>query len=196
LSSVNRTEGTERTETYHRGGTEERRSFGGSNRAELSTLIDSGVDCLRESRRQAGCSLSGMLAREPEINDVTSAIIGAAVEIHRALGPGLLESAYHACLVYEFRERGQRFEASKPLPLSYKGVHLDCGYRLDFIVEDRVVVEVKSVATLAPIHTAQLMTYLKLTGCRAGLLLNFNVPVLKQGVRRVLRRGDETNVAP
>ena len=136
-----------------------------------------------------------MLADEPEINDVTSAIIGAAVEIHRILGPGLLESAYHACLVHELGERGQKFEASKPLPLFYKGVPVGCVYRLDFVVEDRVVVEVKSVAALAPIHTAQMTTYLKLTGCRAGLLLNFNVPVMKQGVRRVLLRGDRTESA-
>lgn len=129
-----------------------------------------------------------MLAGSAETNAITSAIIGAAIEIHRALGPGLLESAYHPCLAYELTARSITFEAGKPLPLTYKEVRLDCGYRLDFIVESLVVIELKSVAALAPVHTAQLLTYLKLTGCPAGLLINFNVPVLKQGIRRVLAK--------
>jgi GxxExxY protein len=128
-----------------------------------------------------------MLAPRPDINDITSKIIGAAIEVHRALGPGLLESAYQACLAHELEVSGKPFEAGKPLPLRYKGVRLDCGYRLDFIVAGLIVVEVKSVAALAAIHTAQLVTYLKLANCPAGLLINFNVPVLTRGVRRVFR---------
>ena len=127
-----------------------------------------------------------MLAGDPKVNELTGAIIGLAIDIHRTLGPGLLESAYQACLSYELLSSGRRFERQKALPLVYKAMHLDCGYRLDFIVEDLVIVEVKCVAALAPVHRAQLLTYLKLTGCPAGLLINFNVPVLKDGVKRVL----------
>ena len=130
-----------------------------------------------------------MLTADPGINEITSAIIGMAIEIHRTLGPGLLESAYQACLTHELAAAGRPFAANKPLPLVYKGIHLDCGYRLDFVVQDRVIVEVKCVSALAPIHHAQLLTYLKLTGCPAGLLVNFNVPVLKNGVKRILRTG-------
>ncbi len=117
---------------------------------------------------------------------VTEQIIGGAIEVHRALGPGLLvESAYRRCLVHEMLLRGQRVESEVPVPLVYKGVSLDCGYRLDLIVGGEVIVEVKCVAALLPIHTAQLMTYLRLTDRRLGLLLNFHVPALKDGVRRV-----------
>lgn len=119
--------------------------------------------------------------------ELTGQIIGAAIEVHRALGPGLLESAYQACLARELSLRGIAFEREKPLPVEYKGLELDCGYRLDFLVEDRVVLELKAVDRLLPVHEAQLLTYLKLTGCRVGLLINFNVAVLKEGiVRRVL----------
>jgi GxxExxY protein len=119
--------------------------------------------------------------------DVTDAIIGAAIEVHRALGPGLLESAYQVCLAHEFTLRGVPFVQQQSIPLEYKGVHLDCGYRLDFLIDGKVVVELKTVDTVLPIHEAQLLTYMKLTNCRVGLLLNFNVPVLKQGlIRRVL----------
>ena len=119
--------------------------------------------------------------------ELTGQIIGAAIEVHRALGPGLLESAYQACLARELSLRDVSFEREKPLPVEYKGLQLDCGYRLDFLVEDRVVLELKAVGRLLPVHEAQLLTYLKLTGCRVGLLINFNVAVLKEGiVRRVL----------
>ncbi|MBI4569523.1 MAG: GxxExxY protein [Planctomycetes bacterium] len=119
--------------------------------------------------------------------DLTSAIIGAAIEVHRALGPGLLESAYQACFCHELTLRGMNFTAQLGLPLEYKGVKLDCGYRTDVIVEGKVVVEIKAVEAVAPVHQAQLLTYLRLTGCRVGLLLNFFVPVMKDGVfRRVL----------
>ena len=116
--------------------------------------------------------------------NLTGQIIGAAIEVHRALGPGLLESVYQACLAREFSLRNLPFEQEKPLPVEYKGVRVDCGYRLDFIVAGKVVVELKAVDAIRPVHEAQLLTYLKLTGCRVGLLINFNVPVLKDGIKR------------
>jgi len=118
--------------------------------------------------------------------DLTSQIIGAAIEVHRELGPGLLESAYQACLAREFSLRNLPFEQEKPLPVEYKGTRVDCGYRLDFIVAGRVVVELKAVDAVQKVHEAQLLTYLKLTGCRVGLLINFNVPVLKDGIKRMV----------
>ena len=118
------------------------------------------------------------------INEITQAVIGAAMEVHRTLGPGLLESAYQECLCRELTVRGIPFERERPLPLEYKSIRLECGYRLDLLVAGSVVVEVKSVETLAPIHEAQLLTYLRLGGWQVGLLINFNVPVLKQGIRR------------
>jgi GxxExxY protein len=119
-----------------------------------------------------------------DINEITSAIIGAAIEVHRQLGPGLLESAYLECLSRELVLRGIPFERQKPLPLEYKGVHLECGYRLDLLVAGCVVVEIKSLEALAPVHDAQLLTYLRLGGWRVGLLINFNVAVLKNGIHR------------
>jgi GxxExxY protein len=118
------------------------------------------------------------------INDVTHAIIGAAIEVHRALGPGLLESAYHRCLARELEARQIPFQIEYPLPLEYKGLRLECGYRLDLLVASQVPVEVKSVEALAPIHDAQLLTYLRLGGWKVGLLINFNVVVLKDGIHR------------
>ena len=118
------------------------------------------------------------------INDLTKTIIGAAIEVHRALGPGLLESAYEECLCEELKLRGIPFERQKPLPVKYKGKQLDCGYRLDLLVANAVVLELKAVDTLAPIHDAQLLTYLRLGGWKVGLLINFNVPVLREGIRR------------
>ncbi|MFQ6101512.1 MAG: GxxExxY protein [Anaerolineae bacterium] len=118
--------------------------------------------------------------------ELTGRIIGAAIEVHRALGPGLLESAYQACLAQELSLRGLPFEREMPLPIDYKGLQLDCGYRLDFLVAGKVVVELKAVERIHPIHEAQLLTYLKLTGCRVGLLINFNVPVLKNGIKRMV----------
>ena len=113
-------------------------------------------------------------------------IVGAAIEVHRHLGPGLLESAYEQCLAHELTERGVSFELQKPVAVEYKGVKLDCGFRPDFLVGGLVIVEVKSVQDLAPIHTAQVLTYLKLTGCKLGILLNFNVRLLSDGIRRVV----------
>ena len=119
-----------------------------------------------------------------ELNELTKQIIGAAIEVHRHLGPGLLESAYEACLAYELRELGLRFERQKPLPLEYKEINLDHGYRVDLLVEDKVVVEVKVVDRIAPTHEAQVLSYLRFSGCGIGLLLNFNVRLLKDGIRR------------
>lgn len=119
-----------------------------------------------------------------EMNNITEQIIGAAIEDHKALGPGLLESAYKECLCRELSLRGVQFERQRPPPVEYKGVKLDCGYRLDLLLADAVVVEIKAVEAIEPIHEAQLLTYLKLGGWKLGLLINFNVPVLKEGIRR------------
>jgi len=125
-------------------------------------------------------------------NEWTQAIIGAAMEVHRALGPGLLESAYEECLAREFELSDIPFERQVPLPLEYKGVHLDCGYRLDFVVANLVVVELKAVDEIHPIHEAQLLTYLRLSKRKLGLIINFNEPLLKDGIRRrVLNFRDE-----
>jgi GxxExxY protein len=121
------------------------------------------------------------------VNEITGAIIGAAMEVHRTLGPGLLESAYVQCLCCELNLRNLPFLLQQSLPLVYKGLKLDCGYRTDLVVADTVVVEVKAVERLAPVHEAQLLTYLRVGGWKVGLLINFNVPVLRDGiVRRVL----------
>ena len=119
-----------------------------------------------------------------ELNRVTGNVIGAAIEVHRQLGPGLLESSYRECLCRELLLRSIPFEREKPLPLEYKGIHLGCGYRMDLLVADSVVVEVKAIEALAPIHEAQLLTYLRIGDWRLGLLINFNVAVLKTGIRR------------
>ncbi|MGH9312097.1 MAG: GxxExxY protein [Vicinamibacterales bacterium] len=120
------------------------------------------------------------------LNRLTAIIIEAAMAVHRALGPGLLESAYITCLIFELRRRGLKVEEQRPVPLNYCGVKLDCGYRLDLVVEGLVIVEVKALERFAPIHTAQMLTYLRLTNCPVGLLLNFNAPILKEGLKRVL----------
>jgi GxxExxY protein len=118
-------------------------------------------------------------------DSLTGTIIGAAIEVHRGLGPGLLESAYEACLVYELRLRKLKVECQKPLPIFYKDVMLDCGYRLDLVIENEVIVEIKSVNTILAIHEAQLLSYLKLSDYKRGLLINFNVKMLKDGIRRM-----------
>jgi GxxExxY protein len=126
-----------------------------------------------------------MTERE-RLNGITERIIGSAIQVHRTLGPGLLESAYAACLAFELGKHGLRVEEQKPIPLVYEEVKLECGYRADLIVENSVVVEVKSVEALAPIHEAQVLSYLKLSGCKLALLINFNVVVLKDGIRRFI----------
>ena len=120
------------------------------------------------------------------LNELSRKIIGAAIAVHRELGPGLLESAYEACLEYELLQMGIRVERQVPQPVIYKGVRLECGYRLDLLVENLVIVELKTVGQLAPIHDAQLLTYLKLRRLWLGMLINFNVPVLKQGIKRLV----------
>jgi GxxExxY protein len=126
------------------------------------------------------------------IVEVSRRIIGAAIEVHKVLGPGLLENVYEECLAREFQAAGLHYERQLELPAKYKGALLDCGYRLDFLVENTVVVEIKSVSLLQPIHEAQMLTYLKLGGWDLGLLMNFNVPVLKDGVRRVVLNYPDT----
>lgn len=133
------------------------------------------------STTRSASSLEDTEATEEE----TGKIIGAAIEVHRALGPGLLESAYETCLIYELRLRKLKVESQKAIPLFYKDVMLDCGYRADLIVDDQIIVEIKSVSNLVSIHEAQLLSYLKLSGCKIGLLINFNVRYLKEGIRRL-----------
>jgi GxxExxY protein len=125
------------------------------------------------------------VSASPE-NALTDKIIGAAIEVHRHLGPGLLETAYEECLCYELSQQGVRFQRQVALPVNYKGLKLDCGYKLDLVVEDSVVVELKAIEELLPIHSAQLLTYLKSSGKRVGLLINFNVPILTKGLKRMV----------
>lgn len=119
-----------------------------------------------------------------KIDEITGEIIGAAIEVHRELGPGLLESAYEACLVYELAERGLDVDRQRPLPVVYKGVRIKCGYRLDLVVNDLVIVELKAVEKLTTVHEAQVLSYLKLSSIPAALLINFNGKLLKRGIRR------------
>jgi GxxExxY protein len=118
---------------------------------------------------------------------VSEAVIGAAIDVHRELGPGLLESAYESCLAHELRDRGLAVERQKVLPIRYKSILVDQGYRVDLLVEKEVLVELKSVEQLARIHESQLIAYLRLSGCPIGLLINFNVPILRRGIRRLTR---------
>ena len=121
-----------------------------------------------------------------EVNHISKKIIGLAIEVHRSLGPGLLESAYQECLYYELKNEGFRVEKEKPMPIVYKDIKLDHGYRIDLLVEDKVVVEIKTVDALIDVHFAQLLTYLKLGKYKLGLLINFNVPLLKNGIKRII----------
>ncbi len=126
------------------------------------------------------------IVKNRSLNQLTEAIIGAAIEVHRELGPGLLESTYEACLTHELRQRGLRVEQQKALPVVYHAIRLECGYRVDLLVEGLVIVEIKAVDALAPIYQAQLLSYLNLSGCRVGLLINFNTRMLKEGIRRLV----------
>ena len=121
-----------------------------------------------------------------DFNKITEAIIGGAITVHRTLGPGLLDSAYEACLGFELVDRGLCVERQKALPVKYRGVNLDCGYRIDLLVEGVIIVELKAVEKIDPIHKAQLLSYLKLSGCKLGLLINFNVKMLKNGIHRIV----------
>ena len=119
-------------------------------------------------------------------NDLSTIIIGCALDIHKELGPGLLENAYHQCLLYKLRKEGLKVESEKPMPIVYEEVKLDCGYRIDLLVEDKVGVEIKSVDEINNIHLAQTLTYVKMGDYKLGLLINFNVNLLKSGVKRVI----------
>lgn len=121
-----------------------------------------------------------------ELNEITGQIVDAAMKVHTKLGPGLLESAYEACLAYELRGRGLGVDTQVSLPVIYEGVELDAGYRLDLFVESRVIIELKAVEKMIPLYDAQLLSYLKLSGCKAGLLLNFNVERMKDGIKRMV----------
>ena len=119
------------------------------------------------------------------LNQITERIIGCAIEVHRSLGPGLLESAYEQCLCYELSQIGLKFESQVSLPVIYKGVKLDCGYRMDLVVENLVIVEIKAVERIMTVHEAQLLSYLKLANKPIGLLMNFHVSILKNGLKRI-----------
>jgi GxxExxY protein len=126
-----------------------------------------------------------------DINKLSSKIIGAAIEVHRALGPGLLESAYEECICHELITGGLSLERQKPLAVRYKEINLDCGYRLDVVVEDAIILELKSCEKIDPIHKAQLLTYLKLSGFKLGLLFNFNVTLMREGIVRIVNELEE-----
>lgn len=126
-----------------------------------------------------------------DINEISGAIVDAAYKVHRALGPGLLESVYEACLAHELRQRGFTVTTQASLPVCYEGLNLETGYRMDMLVEDSVIVELKSVESLEPIHQAQMLTYLKLSGKKVGLLINFNVIRLRDGIRRLSNRAPD-----
>ena len=119
-------------------------------------------------------------------NEISKIVIGIAIEVHKALGPGLLENTYQECLYYKLKKEGLKVEKEKPMPVIFEEVRLECGYRIDLLVEDKVVIELKSVEILNDVHVAQTLTYMKLGGYKLGLLINFNVPLLKYGVRRVV----------
>lgn len=121
-------------------------------------------------------------------NEISSTIIGAAIEVHKFLGPGLLESSYEACLLFELRQKGLNVKSQVPLPVSYKGLLLEAGYRIDILVEEKVIIEVKAVDKLAEIHTAQILTYLKLTKLKLGLVINFNTVKVIEGLKRVVNQ--------
>ena len=126
-----------------------------------------------------------------DINKLSSRIIAAAIEVHKALGPGLLESAYEECICHELSLGGLSLERQKPLAVRYKGIDLDCGYRLDVVVENAIILELKSCDKIEPIHKAQLLTYLRLSGLKLGLLLNFNVPLMRDGIVRIVNELEE-----
>lgn len=118
-------------------------------------------------------------------NEISSIVFDSALRVHKALGPGLLESAYEECLFYELKKTGLLIERQKPLPLQYEGLNLELGYRVDIIIENKVILELKSVEALNDVHLAQILTYLKLSECKLGMLINFNVSLIKNGIRRV-----------
>ncbi len=152
--------------------------FGGKRPPNKKPLPPGGEDGCPTSQRNP-------MTISADIDELTSKVINAAIEVHKSLGPGLLESAYEECLCREFDLREIKYERQKDLPVQYKGITLNCGYRLDMVVEGKLIVELKACSALEPIHEAQLLTYLKLAGFKIGLLINFNVPVLRMGIRRI-----------
>jgi GxxExxY protein len=134
--------------------------------------------------------------RVSRLNQLTEQIIGAAIEVHRNTGPGLMESVYEECLCYELSQLGLAFQRQVQLPIAYKGIKLDCGFKMDLLVDDSVVLELKTVDQLLPVHSAQLLTYLKLSGKKVGLLINFNEPILTKGLRRLVNHFKDASVAP
>jgi GxxExxY protein len=124
-------------------------------------------------------------AIDQALDGIASQVVDSVFKIHRAFGPGLLESAYEVCLIHELKKRGLKVESQVVVPLVYDGVKIDTGFRMDLLVSDRLIVELKAVETILPVHEAQILTYLKVTGCRLGLLINFNVPLIKDGIKRV-----------
>ncbi|SPE24739.1 conserved hypothetical protein [Candidatus Sulfotelmatobacter sp. SbA7] len=135
------------------------------------------------------------MLEKDQLDQITRRIIGAAIEVHKAVGPGLLESAYQACLAYEVRQRGLKAEEQVPLPVLYKDVRLDCGYRMDLLVEDSVIVEIKAVEQLCPIHDAQLLSYLRMAHKHVGLLINFHNRVLKDGLKRIVNEFPDSAIS-
>jgi GxxExxY protein len=135
------------------------------------------------------------MLEKDRLDQITRQIIGAAIEVHRAVGSGLLESAYQACLAYEVRQRGLKAEEQVPLPVLYKDVRLDCGYRMDLLVEDSVIVEIKAVEQLCPIHDAQLLSYLRIAHTQVGLLINFHNRVLKDGLKRIVNEFPDSAIS-
>lgn len=143
-------------------------------------------DAETRSFLKVGEKMFELSKEENVINQITEKIIGCAIEVHKGLGPGLLESAYEECLCFELNQIGLKFERQVPLPVVYKGVKLDCGYRMDIVVENLVIVEIKAVVSIIPVHEAQLLSYLKLYNKKVGLLMNFHVPILKKGLKRIV----------
>lgn len=139
--------------------------------------------------------MHAIAARRDEVDRLTERIIGAAISVHRELGPGLLESVYEACLAYELERAGLKVERQKPLPVRYRDVTLDCGYRADLLVDESVIVEIKAAEKVEPVHKAQVLSYLKMSGCRMGLRINFNVKMVKDGVHRVVNQLPESDRA-
>ena len=137
-----------------------------------------------------------MLTDPDDCNQLTHDIIGGVIEVHRRFGPGLLESTYSTCLRIELEARGHTVSVRVPVALEYRGVRIDAAYWIDMLVDDRVILELKAVEALAPVHTAQMLTYLRLTGRVVGLLINFNVPVAKDGIKRIVNRAGRTPAPP